>query len=196
MKIDFKVAFLVLVASSHLACVDAWWSKPTRPSVRRPPPPQRRCALQYYKGSEFTKSARVHTGFLSSMHTINSYAQQCRVRVYITSSYRKTAHVKGAIVPPATRSNHMIGHAIDMNLIDRRTGKFCNSRCLPNSSRPNGVSCFIGKIRSHPTLRWGGDFRRSDPVHIDDATNHRNRALWNQLYNSLQKNCPWLEGQI
>lgn len=110
-------------------------------------------------------------------------------KVFITSSYRSTTLVKGAIVTPARKSNHLIGHAIDMNLIDRTTGKFCNSGCLRGSKKPRGVTCFIGKIRSDASLRWGGDFRRSDPVHIDDATNIRNSQLWSRLYNSLQKNC-------
>lgn len=33
-------------------------------------------------------------------------------------------------------------------------------------------------ISSDQTLRWGGDFSKEDPVHIDDNLNHRNPARW------------------
>ncbi|CAB4041437.1 Hypothetical predicted protein, partial [Paramuricea clavata] len=87
MKTDFKVAFLILAVFCQLCCVDGWWSS-RRSSSRRPAPSVRRpsvrkptCALTNYQGSEFTgKTPRVHTGFLGNMRTINSYAQQCKVR--------------------------------------------------------------------------------------------------------------------
>ena len=45
------------------------------------------------------------------------------------SSFRKSGKtVSGAIVPPAVRSNHFVGHAIDFNL-DTKQG-WCNSKCL------------------------------------------------------------------
>ena len=129
------------------------------------------------------------------LHACTLYRQyyqnlQYDFKVYITSSYRKDGFVSGAIVPPAKRSNHLIGHAIDMNLIDRQTGKFCNSVCLGRSNKPSGVRCFIGKIRSNSSLRWGGDFKKTDPVHIDDGTNIKNPQLRNRLYNSVRRNCP------
>lgn len=149
------------------------------------------CDLIDYKGSAFQpNSARVHTKFLSAIQNINSYARECHVKIYVTSSYRSTHRVGGAIVTPARRSNHMVGHAIDMNLVDRKTARFCNSRCLAvKRGRPDGVTCFINKIRSDVVLRWGGDFTNPDPVHIDDATNIRKPVLWKQLYHLLQNNC-------
>ena len=64
-----------------------------------------------------------------------------------------------------------MGHAIDMNLIDTASGKFCNSKCLADVSKhPAGVKCFISKIRQNYVLRWGGDFSVPDVVHIDDRS--------------------------
>lgn len=110
--------------------------------------------------------------------------------MYVTSSFRKSGQViGGAIVVPAKRSNHYVGHAIDMNLIEN--GVWCNSRCPKSDDldRHIGVKCFIEKIRNDPSLRWGGDFTVRDVVHIDDGVNLRNPSHYNNLYNRLQKNC-------
>lgn len=90
---------------------------------------------------------------------------------------------------PARRSNHFVGHAIDMNVVDKN-GKWCNSGCLRYSLNQNpDVKCFIEKIRKDPDLRWGGYFRTPDVVHIDDSINWRKRSVYDQLYNTLQKHC-------
>ena len=106
----------------------------------------------------------------------------------MTSSFRKKdVPLSGAVVRPASRSNHFVGHAIDMNLID---GKWCNSGCLQDEhSWTSGVSCFIGKIRGDHSLRWGGDFWAKDPVHIDDGFNRGDRDTYDKLYTKLQRNC-------
>ena len=109
--------------------------------------------------------------------------------MYVTSSFRKSGQViGGAIVTPARRSNHFVGHAIDMNLSG--PGYWCNSRCLPyDLNRRTEAKCFIGKVRGDANLRWGGDFTAKDVVHIDVGINLRQPATYNTLYNQLQKNC-------
>ena len=85
-------------------------------------------------------------------------------------------------------SNHFVGHAIDMNVIDGSL--WCKRRCLGNERKQSeGVKCFIAKIRQDTALRWGGDFSTPDPVHIDDGSNQRNKEQYIQLYKSLQTNC-------
>ena len=108
----------------------------------------------------------------------------------MTSSFRKSGQViEGAIVKPAKRSNHYVGHAIDMNVVES-SGFWCNSKCLQNSlDHHPDVECFVTKIRNDPDLRWGGDFTPRDVVHIDDGLNLRNPNDYDQLYNNLQKNC-------
>ena len=110
--------------------------------------------------------------------------------MYVTSSFRKSGQaVGGAIVQPARRSNHFVGHAIDMNVVDKN-GKWCKSGCLRYSLNQNpDVKCFIEKIRKDPYLRWGGDFSTPDVVHIDEAVNIRYPYTYRLLYNDLQKNC-------
>nr|AZP73875.1 rusticalin [Styela rustica] len=106
------------------------------------------CSLKQYTNTNVKgyqgKVIRVATGFVNSMDKINLYAKQCRVEVIVTSSFRKSGKpVSGAIVPPVKISNHMVGHAIDMNLMTR--GGFCNSRCLAGQ-RNRHAMCFIRKV--------------------------------------------------
>src|SRR5690606_3203108 len=69
--------------------------------------------------------------FVARLKRINKYAKDSAVLIHVTSSYRKDANVANAIVTPSKMSNHMVGHAIDMNV---RYGddykKWCNSAAL------------------------------------------------------------------
>ncbi|EDV19771.1 putative secreted protein [Trichoplax sp. H2] len=147
------------------------------------------CPLTKYTGSKIIGSTcTVEVGFVPQMDKINSWASSCNVQVYITSSYRANADVSGAIVQPASRSNHMIGHAIDMNVVDGATGVFCNSNCLRSlSTAPSGVKCFINKVQADSVLRWGMSF--NDPVHIDEPININYPSRWDQLYWATQGAC-------
>lgn len=148
------------------------------------------CDLVRFSKGYFQGSGIVHRGFMEAIRVINRYAYECKVKIYLTSSFRKDdgRKIHGAIVQPSKISNHFVGHAIDMNLIDG--SRFCNSKCLGNQSKQSaGVKCFISKIRRNTGLRWGGDFSTPDPVHIDDGLNRRDRNQYNKLFASLQTNC-------
>ena len=115
---------------------------------------------------------------------VNSFDSQ-----YITT----TTNVQGAIVKPATRSNHLVGHAIDMNVQFGPNRTFANSSVLrqfPNVPPP--VAAFLQAVIDDPDLRWGGQFSTKDPVHIDDGLNLRNRAKWDQRYALLQQTAQGL----
>lgn len=79
----------------------------------------------------------------------------------ITSGYRSpeyqrdlqqrwdSGNRKGLVARPANRSWHMQGRAIDVS-----------------TGGPN-FNLFTSIMTSLPDVRWGGNFRRSDPVHFD-----------------------------
>ena len=101
---------------------------------------------------------------------------------------RQGVAVGNSIVPPASRSNHLIGHAIDMNL--KLDGKFFNSSALRKSSlrqQPKAIQNFIKAIRGDSILRWGGDFTAQDPVHIDDGLNLREPIVWDEKLQIIQR---------
>jgi len=143
--------------------------------------------LVIYEGSRFIgKPCRADVQFVPMLEKINDYADRANVFVYVTSSFRTTTNVNGAIVPPATFSNHLAGHGIDMNLAFGSNG-FANSKVLtryPNVPEP--VGRFLKFIIDDPDLRWGGLFNTKDPVHIDDWLN-RNRTKWVARYEVMQK---------
>ncbi|MBK8501051.1 MAG: M15 family metallopeptidase [Saprospiraceae bacterium] len=105
----------------------------------------------------------------------------------VTSSFRTTTNVAGAIVTPAIRSNHLAGHAIDMNVVYDNGTKSANSKVLAKyPSVPEPVRRFINSIILDPGLRWGGQFNTPDVVHIDDGLN-QNDANWRKRYKAMQE---------
>nr|XP_039259092.1 uncharacterized protein LOC120335622 [Styela clava]XP_039259093.1 uncharacterized protein LOC120335622 [Styela clava] len=129
----------------------------------------------------------VHSGFVADMDTLNSYARQCDVTVWVTHAFREEGqNLGGTVVPPATTSNHLVGHAIDFNL-DTPNG-WCNGDCLYDGYNSN-AQCFIQKVLDTSGLRWGGYWSPSDPVHIDDGLNAYHYNEWEALYYDLQGKC-------
>lgn len=141
------------------------------------------CDIQLYRNTQFVgKDILADKDFWPSLDRINRYAEECNVKVHVTSSAREPGRtVTGAIVKPAGRSNHLVGHAIDMNVI--LDGVFFNSKKLKKSKLsqlPDEVRGFLKKIRDDAGLRWGGDFSAEDPVHIDDGLNVKDSERWDK----------------
>ncbi|MEI6056451.1 MAG: M15 family metallopeptidase [Lentisphaerota bacterium] len=129
----------------------------------------------------------IDSEFLPSMYRIDSYARENGVIVYVTSSFRTPDQIlTGTIVHSSKRSNHLAGHAIDMNVF--YNGDLYDSNLLRKSNlknRPCNVRNFINDIRKDKTLRWGGDFKDQDPVHIDDNLNSDPNA-WQARFDACQ----------
>lgn len=146
-------------------------------------------SLVDFSASNFKgKKVKADTEFINSLNKINQYAKTNNVKIHVTSSWRANAKVAGAIVKPAKKSNHMAGHAIDMN-IDFAGGR-ANSTYLKKRNEANwdaSVVGFIKAIRDDNELRWGGDFRTEDPVHIDDGLNINNPKEWEKRYLATQQ---------
>lgn len=144
--------------------------------------------LVLFEASRFMgQPCRADVQFVPMLQKINALAEQAGVFIHVTSSFRTSSNVGGAIVKPATRSNHMAGHAIDMNVLYDNKRKAANSVELakyPNVAEP--VRLFIKSIKDDPILRWGGDFNDKDPVHIDDGLN-QDMAKWDKRYQAMQK---------
>jgi peptidoglycan hydrolase-like protein with peptidoglycan-binding domain len=146
-------------------------------------------ALVDFSASNFQgNKVKADINFVDSLKKINHYAEANKVKIHVTSSWRANSKVAGAIVTPATKSNHMAGHAIDMNIVF--AGGWANSKYLKKSNEPNwdtSVAGFINAIRHDGDLRWGGDFRTEDPVHIDDGLNLNNPTEWEKRYLATQQ---------
>lgn len=129
--------------------------------------------LETFTGSQFIgNTVKADIEFFPALQKVNTYAAQTGVKVYVTSSFR-------CGVLQATKSNHMVGHAIDMNV--RFNGRLYNSDAMANfNALPSAVKSFLNKIRNDGDLRWGGDFNPIDTVHIDDGLNVKQPSIWQQ----------------
>jgi hypothetical protein len=142
-----------------------------------------------FSGSQFFgKPCLVDVEFVPLLQRVNQFALDAGLRIHINSAVRKQGVALGrTVVPPASRSNHLIGHAIDMNPV--KDGQFFNSRAMGRghfNALPQEVKDFIQALRDDPILRWGGDFNREDTVHIDDAFNLRDPSGWDAKFRVIQ----------
>jgi Putative peptidoglycan binding domain len=124
--------------------------------------------------------------FIDSLQKIDQFAQANGLEIFVTSSARQQGvPIGGAIVLPASRSNHLVGHGIDMNIM--LGGTLFNSDALGNfNTLPTAIQQFITSVRNDPIIRWGGDFDPSDPVHLDDGLNIREPATWKAKFQIIQ----------
>ena len=133
-----------------------------------------------FTASNFAGDCNIDEDFAPTLENMNEVAKKHNITVKVISSFRVDANVKGAIVTPATHSNHMIGHAIDCNL--ELDGAYYNSTRMQSDT--GTVRQFINEVKASG-MRWGGDFGKPDPVHFDDGLNIKNMTLWTEKYNKL-----------
>lgn len=149
------------------------------------------CRLQHYTaGSRFTGSeVWADMDFFASLDAIHSAAAASGVFVHVTSSFRQAGHtVDGAIVPPAVTSNHLAGHAIDMNVEYTDAGGhrvLASKGILSQDPLPAPVAAFITAVKA-AGLRWGGDFQQRDVVHLDDGLNGNDPDAWRSAFDATQ----------
>lgn len=141
------------------------------------------------EGDRFVGHAiRCDADFVPKLVRVGHYAEECGLYVHVTSSLRNSIDVPGAIVDPAKLSNHLVGHAIDMNLVrlgDRgEVIDFYNSTAFRLEVLDPDVKRFFDMIRADKDLRYGGDFRKPDVVHIDDGLNINEPEVWLAKYES------------
>jgi hypothetical protein len=143
--------------------------------------------MKSFISSHFKGNCTIDEDFEPLLEKMNEIASKYDITVVVNSSYRVDANVRGAIVTPATHSNHMIGHAIDCNLL--LNGKLYNSTLMQSST--GIIRQFINDVKA-AGFRWGGDFRKPDPVHFDDGLNIHDMTSWMAKYNKLHE--PDLSG--
>lgn len=126
----------------------------------------------------------VHRDFAGIASRLNAYAVNNNVHLLITASFRPPdKKLTDAIVPPAVKSNHLAGHALDFNIV--YGGKVFESEDMSRKKfphLPDAVKNFINDIQKDAGMRWGGDFETQDPVHLDDAVNIHNPDRWEQYF--------------
>jgi hypothetical protein len=75
-----------------------------------------------------------------------------------------SAKVSGAVVTPVKKSQHLIGHALDCNMVD---GKDWNSSATFKKKKETASAKALVKSMKGAGYRWGGDFTPLDTPHFD-----------------------------
>jgi peptidoglycan hydrolase-like protein with peptidoglycan-binding domain len=111
----------------------------------------------------------VHADFAAGVSGIlNGEAEKLFVLLDINQAFRRqNVPPSGAVVTPATRSLHLIGHAVDLNILD--DDKMNTSQMFLSGTQTANATKFVAAAKAGG-LRWGGDFHNPgpDPVHFDD----------------------------
>ena len=77
--------------------------------------------------------------------------------------------VSGAVVKPASKSQHLIGHAIDCNIIDGNSWN--RTKDFKSNKQTKNANAFIKAMKTNG-MRWGGNFSNNfDPPHFDKNLN-------------------------
>ena len=140
----------------------------------------------YIKGL-YGKQILIHYEFEESLSKIEQLAEKYNLVLVVNSSYRfPGTSIGDAVVVPVTKSNHNVGYALDIN-IKYNHRKYINKHLSREYYKelPSNIKDFLNDIRNDSNLRWGGDFKTEDPVHIDVPLNIINNRLWD----AYSKNC-------
>ena len=146
--------------------------------------PENFISLKWYKTRNIKgyrgKQIFFHKDFLSTMQSIDSLAKNEDIKIVVTQGYRLPGRkLNNTIVKPASKSNHLAGHALDFNI--RYKSRTYQSFHLGKSNfekLPKNIQNFIYGLKCINGIRWGGDFAIEDPIHIDGRLNIITPALW------------------
>ena len=116
----------------------------------------------------------ISSGALQLIKDLNKHAKAKKITIKINQAFRiHGVNVTGAVVPPATKSQHLIGHAIDCNIVDG--GNWNNSAAFKNNKATENAKNLIKEMKKSG-FRWGGDFAKVDTPHFDYQISSTNIA--------------------
>ena len=191
LKILFFIKFLIV--ASFLACYYNYpfWNYFKTDNFE---------VLQSYQAQNIKgfrgKQILIHKDFKTYLDRLDVLARFYQVHLIINQSYRfKNESLKGAIVKSSKNSNHKAGFAIDFNIKSDGVKYYSQDLKIDNLKQlPIEVQNFINQVRKDKDLRWGGDFKNEDPIHIDFPLNLKNKRKWEicsqKCYTDFSKRIP------
>lgn len=122
----------------------------------------------------------VHQDFVGWVESMNAKAIDNKVTLRVNQAFRvQGLPVSGAVVPPASSSQHLIGHAVDVNIVD---GSTVNTSAMFIAGTATQAARNFVKAAKDLGLRWGGDFSPIDPPHFDRRVLHTSDNYLNAFY--------------
>jgi Putative peptidoglycan binding domain. len=105
------------------------------------------------------------SGAKALLTKLNEKAKEKKVTIKINQVFREHGvKVSGAVVPPASKSQHLIGHALDCNIVDGDSWN--NSTNFKNKKQTQNAKDIVKALKD-AGYRWGGDFTKVDTPHFD-----------------------------
>ena len=136
----------------------------------------------------YKKECLIDYDFKPCLDFVNESARKRAIFIYTTSSWRQVGKpVAGAVVKPAKKGCHFVGHAIDFNLFFK--GKMYTSKDLDKDNLdnlPKEIKDFLLECENHPVIRWGGYFRVEDDIHMDSGLNLSDPKKYDEKYKQYQ----------
>jgi hypothetical protein len=127
-----------------------------------------------------TDEMLVHQDLAAWVEALNGKAKDKKVKLRVNQAFRvQGLPVSGAVVPPASSSQHLIGHALDVNIVD---GNTVNTSAMFIASTATQAAKDLVKAAKDLGLRWGGDFTPIDPPHFDKRVMHTSDNYLNSFY--------------
>lgn len=116
---------------------------------------------------------------------MDTVAQKYNLKICVQDSFRlKNMKVNRAIVVPYEKSNHYVGHAIDINIIHNNQ-LYNSTRLKKYEILPIEIKQFIQECKNNG-LYWGGELKVNDVVHFDDGLNYLDPVKYDELINIYQ----------
>jgi len=109
----------------------------------------------------------LHPNFAAAVAgAFNDEANRANVHLRINQAFRRAdVPPSGSVVAPATKSQHLVGHAVDINIVD---GPTINTASMFLAKKATAAALAYIQAVKAKGYRWGGDFSNVDPIHFDD----------------------------
>ncbi|MCW8987134.1 MAG: M15 family metallopeptidase [Gammaproteobacteria bacterium] len=107
----------------------------------------------------------VSSALVDCLKIANEEAKALSLKIFLNQSMRLNGiKVSGAVVTPASKSQHLIGHAIDCNIVDG--DNWNSSKAFKEKKETENAKKFISALKENG-MRWGGNFSNVDTPHFD-----------------------------
>lgn len=107
----------------------------------------------------------ISKGAKKLLEDLNEKAKKKSVTIKLNQAFREHGvRVSGAVVTPANKSQHLIGHALDCNIVDGTSWN--NSSDFKNKKHTQNAKDIVKDLKI-AGYRWGGDFIPADTPHFD-----------------------------
>jgi len=135
----------------------------------------------------------VSSALVDYLKSVNEKAKELSLNIVLNQTMRVNGiKVSSAVVTPVSKSQHLIGHAIDCNIVDG--DNWNSSKTFKDKKESENDKKFIAAMKDKG-MRWGGNFSKVDTPHFDkqiisSSFDYDCKYFFNQRMISEKQNIP------